>query len=160
MKKILIAIDNSAGSLKALDYVGRQFSRMKDVQITLFHVLLSEPPEFWDEGHILTKEEKKAQKDVIKKWSANKKKVLEPMFEKAIEVLTGQGIPARQIQTKFSIESFHVVAQCILGEAKNGGYETIIIGRSGRSNLKHFLLGSIANKIINSAKGITVCVVD
>lgn len=76
MKKILIAIDNSAGSLKALDYVGRQFSRRKDVQITLYHVLLGEPPEFWDDGHILTEEEKKARKDVIEKWSANKKKYL------------------------------------------------------------------------------------
>jgi nucleotide-binding universal stress UspA family protein len=160
MKKILIAIDNSAGSLKALDYVGRQFSRRKDIQITLFHVLLGEPPEFWDDGHILTKEEKKTRKNVIKKWSANKNKVLDPMFEKAIEVLTGQGIPAKQIQTKFSIESLHLVPQCIVGEAKAGGYETIIIGRSGRSNLKHILLGSIANKIINSARRIAVCVVD
>lgn len=160
MEKLLIAIDNSAGSLKALNYVGRQFSRRKDIQITLFHVMLGEPPEFWDDGHILTEEEKRARKDVIEKWSANKKKALDSMFEKAIEVFTGQGIPAKQIQTKFSIESFHLVPQCILGEAKAGGYDTIIIGRCGRSHLKHTLLGSIANKIINSVRGIAVWVVD
>jgi nucleotide-binding universal stress UspA family protein len=160
MKKVLVAIDNSAGSLKALDYTGNIFARRKGVQITLFHVLLGEPPEFWDDGHILTPEEKKARKDVIEKWTANKNKALGPMFEKATEVLTGHGIPARQISKKFSIESLHLVPQCIIEEAKAGGYETIVIGRSGRSNLKHILLGGIANKIINSARGVAVWVVD
>jgi hypothetical protein len=115
----LIAIDNSAGSLKAIGYAGRQYYQRKDIQITLFHVLLGEPPEFWDDGHILTEEEKKARKHVIKKWSTNKKKELGPLFNKAREVLTEQGIPAKQIKTKFSIESLHLVPQRIVGEAKS-----------------------------------------
>jgi Universal stress protein family len=35
MKKILVAIDGSPCALKALEYVGEQFSGMNDLQITL-----------------------------------------------------------------------------------------------------------------------------
>ncbi len=46
MKKMLIAIDDSEGSLKVVDYVGRQFAGLSDLWITLFHVLLAQLPQF------------------------------------------------------------------------------------------------------------------
>jgi len=159
MKKLLIAIDDSEGSLKAVDYVSRQFSGMTDLRITLYHVLLGEPPQFWDDGHLLTDEEKKARTTVIEKWLANQKNRLEPIFQKAIETLTRGGVSPDQISTKFTSESIDVIPQCILGEAKAGGYQTLVIGRCGRSRTIHFLLGSIATQIVNSAEGLAVCVV-
>jgi hypothetical protein len=50
MRKILIAIDGSEGALKAVDYVGRQFSGINDGIITLFYVSPGVPPELWDDG--------------------------------------------------------------------------------------------------------------
>ncbi len=159
MRKILVAVDDSEGSLKALDYVARQFAGAKDLQITLLHVLLGEPPQFWDDGHLLTEEEKKARRVVIEKWMTNQKTRLEPIFEKATEILTQGGIPRDQISTKFTSESIDVIPQCILAEAKSGGYQTLVIGRCGRSRTMHFLLGSIANQVVNAAEGLSVCVV-
>lgn len=159
MKKLLIAVDDSEGSFKAVDYVSRQFKGMTDLQITLYHVLLGEPPQFWDDGHLLTDDERKARKTVVEKWLANQKTRLDPIFQRAIETLTREGIPRDQISTKFTSESIDVIPQCILGEAKAGGYQTLVIGRCGRSRTLHFLLGSIANQIINAAEGLAVCVV-
>jgi nucleotide-binding universal stress UspA family protein len=159
MKKVLIAIDDSEGSLKAVGHVARQLAGMSDLQITLFHVLLGEPPQFWDDGHFLTDEEREARKIVIEKWVANQKAVLESIFQKAIDKLTRGGIPRDQISTKFTSESLDVIPQCILAEAKAGGYQTLVIGRCGRSRAKHFLLGSIANRIVNAGEGLAVCVV-
>ncbi len=159
MKKMLIAVDGSEGSLKAVEHVGRQFAGVSDLQITLFHVLLGEPPQFWDDGHLLTEDERKTRKMVIEKWLTNQKTRLEPIFQRAIDTLTREGISRDQVSTKFASESIDVIPQCILGEAKAGGYQTLVIGRCGRSRTMHFLLGSIANQIVNAGEGLAVCVV-
>ncbi len=159
MKKMLVPIDDSEGSWKAVDYVGRQFAGIDDLTITLFHVLLGLPPQFWDDGHFLTEEEKAARKVVVEKWLSNQKCFLEPLFNRAIEKLTASGIGREQIETKSISESVEAVAQCILAEAKAGGYQTLVIGRCGRS-VKHFLLGSTASTIINSGAGMAICVVE
>lgn len=156
---MLVAIDDSEGSWKAVDYVGRQFAGVNDVKITLFHVLLGLPPQFWDDGHFLTEEEKAARKVVVEKWLSNQKYVLEPLFNRAIEKLTAFGIRRNQIETKSISESIDVVAQCILAEAKAGGYQTLVIGRCGRS-VRHLLLGSTASTIINAGAGMAICVVE
>ncbi len=159
MRSMLVAIDDSEGSWKAVDYVGRQFAGVNDVKITLFHVLLGLPPQFWDDGHFLTEEEKAARKVVVEKWLSNQKYVLEPLFNRAIEKLTAFGIRRNQIETKSISESIDVVAQCILAEAKAGGYQTLVIGRCGRS-VRHLLLGSTASTIINAGAGMAICVVE
>ncbi len=159
MKKMLVAIDDSEGSWKAVDYVGQQFAGVGDLKITLFHVLLGLPPQFWDDGHFLTVEEKAARKTVVEKWLSNQEYVLEPLFNRAIEKLTASGIRPDQIETKSVSESIDVIPQCILAEAKAGGYQTLVIGRCGRP-VRHFLLGSTANAIINAGAGIAICVVE
>ncbi len=159
MKKMLVAIDDSEGSWKAVDYVGQQFSGVHDLRITLVHVLLGLPPQFWDDGHFLTEEEKAAREAVVEKWLSNQKYVLEPLFNRTVEKLTASGIRRDQIETKSVSESIDAVAQCILAEAKAGGYRTLVIGRCGRS-VRHFLLGSTASTIINAGAGMAICVVE
>ena len=159
MKKMLVAIDDSEGSWKAVDYVGQQFAAVDDLKITLFHVLLGLPPQFWDDGHFLTEEEKAARKVVVEKWLSNQKYVLEPLFNRAVEKLTALGIRRDQIETKSISESIDVIAQCILAEAKAGGYQTLVIGRCGRS-VRHFLVGSTTSTIINAGAGMAICVVE
>ena len=58
MKKMLIAIDGSDCSLRAVEYAGKQFSGVSDLQIILLHVLPYPPAPLWDDGHIPTGEER------------------------------------------------------------------------------------------------------
>jgi len=159
MRKILIAIDGSEGALKAVDYAGNQFAGMGDLQITLYHVSPGIPPELWDDGHILNEEEKAARRKVLDKWLANQQAKIESVFQPAIENLTQRGIKPKQIETKSVSESVKNTAECILTEAKAGGYHTLIIGRCGASATVHALMGSIANKIASRGAGIAVCLV-
>ena len=161
MKKLLIAIDGSENALKAVDYVGQQFSGMGDLRITLFHVLPTVVPELWDDGHILTEEEKRERKVVLDKWQANQKLKLEPLFRSAVETLVQRGIRPDQIETKSTRESVTNIPDCIASEAKTGGYQTLVIGRCGRySRARHILLGNTANNILNRGAGIAICVVE
>ena len=160
MKKMLIAIDGSKGALKAVDYAGDQFRGIRDLRITLFHVLQGVPPELWDDGHILTEGEKTSRKVVLDKWMANQKLKIEPIFQTAVEALTGKGINQGQIEKKLIYGSAANVVECILTEARAGGYQTLVMGRCGHSATAHFLLGSTVSKIINHGAGIAICVVE
>ncbi len=157
MKKMLIALDDSESAMRAVEYAGQQFSGDGDAQIGLVHVLPNLPAIFWDEGHILSDEEKKDRKKVVDKWIADRKAMMEPVFRRAVEVLAKSGIKDRQVKTK-SISDSTDVARSIIEEAKDNGYLTIIVGRCDHA-AKH-LLGSVSGKIVNLGAGIAVTVVE
>ena len=142
-----------------MEYAGQQFSEIGDLQIALVHVLPNLPAIFWDEGHILSEQEKAERKKVVDRWLADRKARMEPVFRKAIDALTGLGIKLQQVQTK-SISDSTDVAQSILEEARDNGYQTIIVGRRGAAEGKHSLIGSVTSKIINQGSGIAVTVVE
>lgn len=156
MKKILIALDDSISAMRAVEYAGSQFSGLGDLQIELVHVLPNLPAIFWDEGHILSEDEKKERKRVVDKWIADRKARMEPVFRKASEVLTKNSVKPQQIVAK-SISDSTDVSQSILEEARDGGYQTIVIGRCNHT-AKH-LLGSVSGRIVNQAAGMAVTVI-
>lgn len=157
MKKMLIALDDSTSAMRAVQYAGEMLAGAGDLQIGLVHVLPNLPAIFWDEGHILSAEEKKERQKVVDKWIVDRKARMEPVFRKAVETLTKSGIPSRQIQSK-SLSDSTDVALSILEEAKDSGYQTIILGRCDRSS-KH-LLGSVSGKIVQLGAGLAVTVVE
>lgn len=157
MNKMLIAIDDRPSSMKAVEYVAQQFGGARDTQVGLVYVLPNLPAIFWDEGHILSDQEKQDRKKVVDKWLADQKAKMDPVFRKAVETLAGKGVKPQQILTK-SISDSTDVAESILEEARDGGYQTIVAGRCDRSS-KH-ILGSIAGKIVNQGRGLVVTIVE
>jgi nucleotide-binding universal stress UspA family protein len=153
---MLIAIDDTPVSMKAVEYAG-QFGGASDLQISLVHVLPNLPAIFWDEGHILSEEEKADRKKVVEKWLADRKVRMEPVFKRAIDVLTRMGVKPQQVQTK-SISDSTDIADSILEEARDGGFQTIVLGRCDH-RAKH-ILGSVSNKIVEQGRGMTVTVVE
>ena len=156
MKKILIGLDDSASAMRAVEYACQQFSGISDLQIGLVYVLPNLPAIFWDEGHILSDDEKKERKKVVDKWIADRKAKMEPLFKKATDLLTKSGIKSSQLQVK-SISDSTDVSQSIIEEAKDNGYQTILVGRCDRP-VKH-LLGSVSGKIMSLGSGVAVTVV-
>ena len=159
MKKLLIAIDGSEHALRAVDYVSEQFFGVPHLKITLFYVSPGVPPELWDDGHILTDAEKAERKAVLDKWLNNQKLTVETIFQPAIEKLEKRGFHRDQIETRFASETVENVPECILTEAKSGGYQTLVMGRCGASSTVHSLLGSTVTRILNRGAGIAICVV-
>ena len=159
MKKVLIGLDGSRGAMKAVEYVGDLLKNVNDLHITLFNVLPGLPPEFWDDGHIMSEQERAERKAVVLKWKANAKLKLGPIFEPAMEVLIRRGIRPQQIETRYVHESIDLADE-ILMEARAGHYYTLVLGRCGRSSATHMLLGSIASKIINRGAGMAITIVE
>jgi nucleotide-binding universal stress UspA family protein len=158
MKKILLAIDDKKCAAQAVEYVGRQFGGTADVEVTLVHVLPNLPAIFWDEGHILSEEEKKERQKVVDTWAGRQRQKVEPLMRSAADALVRQGFKAGQITTRFVADSTDI-ADSLLEEARDGGYQTIVAGRCGIAQGKHLIMGSVTSRILHKASGVAVCVV-
>jgi nucleotide-binding universal stress UspA family protein len=157
-RSILVAFDGSECSFSAVAYVGAQFSGMRGLKVTLFHVLPNVPPPFWDDGHILTETEKEERQRVIAKWLSNQKEVMNPLFERARQMLIEDGLAADQIGIKTDSELWGV-AEAILEEARTSGYRTLVVGRCGFAHKEPLFMGSTATRIVNKGMGLAICVV-
>ncbi len=158
-REVLIAFDGTAGAMAAVDYVGRQFSGLTGVKVTLLYVLPQLPPQLWDDGHVLTAGEKTGRQSVISTWAANQKMRMEGLFDEASKLLVQRGIKAEHIEHKIRLD-FNNIADGILDEARSGHYTTLVIGRCGASRMEHLLTGSVTAKIVSRGAGLAICVVD
>lgn len=159
MKKILVAVDGSDCSLKAVEYCGEMF-KGDDFSFTLFHVLPYVPPEIWDIGHILSDKEETERQAFIQKWLDSRIHQVEPIFQKGTGMLLRANVREDNIETKVVSDSTDV-AGSILEEARNGHYTTLVLGRCGSTGgIREFLLGSTTSRIINRGAGLAICVVE
>jgi nucleotide-binding universal stress UspA family protein len=159
MRKMLIGIHDKYCSMRAIEYVGKQFPGANDLELTVVHVLPNLPAIFWDEGHFLSEAEKQDRQKVIDSWLAKQKEKIDPILKSAVDGLVRKGFKPEQVKTKFISDSTDV-ADSLLEEAKDGGYQTIILGRCGIQEGKHLLVGSVTSKIIHKAAGVAICVVE
>jgi nucleotide-binding universal stress UspA family protein len=157
--KLLIPVDGSAGSMRAVEYVAETFGHMPEVNIVLLHILPKLPPAMWDDGHILSEEEHKEREEVIEEWEEQEEKPWEGIINEAREKLIQGGIAAEAVQIKYQ-PTYSDTADDILDEAVLEQCSTIVIGRHGTTGAKKLFMGSVSKKVVNHAKGIAVTVVD
>jgi nucleotide-binding universal stress UspA family protein len=157
--KMLIALDGSEGAWRAVEYVAETFGRTPGVHITLLHVLAGLPPAFWDDGHILSDQEKQSRERLVGNWQKEQEKQWQGLVKKSHDHLTKAGIPKDAVVDKFK-PKYYDVAEDILSEAEEGKFDTIVMGRRGLGMAKALLLGSITNKVVQNAKGCAVTIVE
>jgi nucleotide-binding universal stress UspA family protein len=156
--RLLIPVDGSAGSLKAVEYVAKTFGRTPDMEFVLLHILPKLPPSMWDDGHILTESEQTEREAVIEEWKEQEVKPWETMINEAKEKLLKGGVPAEALTVKYE-PTYSDVADDILDEAELEKCSTIVMGRHGIGPRK-LLMGGVSKKVVDYAKGIAVTVVD
>jgi nucleotide-binding universal stress UspA family protein len=159
MAKILIALDSSAGAWRAVEYVAKTFGKTPGVQVTLFHVLSSLPPAFWDDGHILQEKEREVRQRLVAGWEREQEKNWQGLVRKAHQHLTDAGLAKEAVADRFKPKYFDV-AEDIITEAEAEGCDTVIMGRRGLGTAKSLLLGSVTRKVVDGAKGFAVTIVE
>ena len=151
--KILVGVDSSENSEKALDYaleIAEKFS----ASILILNVF-QPPPEFGYQGSMFSptpaseypqntigdqpnmsafiKDLQKVHEAVLSKAAIRAIK-LKPMIKITTELKEGN-TPSQIIET-----------------AANGGFDLIVIGHMGDSPIKEFLLGSTSERVVHQAK--------
>lgn len=133
MKKILVAIDFSMGSVQALNYA-LKFAAPFDSELLLLHVLHdpAEAPGFYSS--------KKAGKKVLRNMEDAASKMMNEFVGqylkkwKKFEARIIPGLPAEQI----------------VNLAEREKVDMIIMGTHGRSGIRRLMIGSVTDKVIRA----------
>jgi len=154
-RKILVAFDESENAMRAVEYIASSFSN--DHEITLLSIIPDTAAicDMNSPSLIPYFQERQASFCAIEDEN---KELFEEALDKAKEVLQKAGFDEKNITVKAQTKDKGVVRD-ILNEA-NKGYNTIVVGRKGHSGVKEFILGSVSQKILNVARGVSVIVVD
>jgi len=147
--KILIAVDLSENSLKAVEYIGAMTSCHPSVHITLLHVIKEPSPDVMPDESQRQSHVEKIRSEVL------------DLVEQAAQRLKSYGIPEKHIHLKIQICKRPIsVSELILHEQKSGAYGTVVVGRRGVSKREEFLFGSVSNSVMREAKNCAVWVVE
>lgn len=141
-RKIIVGIDSSDGSMLAVDHLAKVLKGVSR-KILLIHVIRKVP----EINGLSDQDARQFEKEREEKAA----KEIEPVFQKAFEILQAAGILPGEILTKV-IMGATTRAGTILQEARSGGYGTIVVGRRGVSTVEEFDMGRVSNKLVQSAK--------
>jgi len=147
-KNILIAIDDSDNSRRAVQYVGYLLGNMEGIHVTLLHVIPEPEEDYFPE------DEQKQQ------WLTKYRGKLDAILEEYSQMLVADGFKKNAIEKRLTLRYCPSMAECILAERDERLYGTIVVGRQGLSRKEEFLFGSISSKIVNHARRCTVWVVE
>lgn len=134
--KVLIAVDGSEGSLRAVDFAAATLDG-HPMEITLTHVVRASTRESIGEAEVR----------------------IGRFFEEAKEHLMAAGIRPTQISTQV-VTNVPSRSAAILEEARKGGYGTIVAGRRGLSKVQEFFMGRVTNKLIQMGEGLAIWVIN
>jgi nucleotide-binding universal stress UspA family protein len=149
-KKILVAIDGSRDSLRAVDHVGFMMSGSKQVNVTLIHVTNTArnyceidlddelDPEF---AQIIEKKDRAC---------------VDQFYPQAMEKFSQMGISKDQVAVQ-TIEGTRRIGHNVVEYAEQNNFDTLVIGRRGIN--KAFFMGSVSRQIIGQVSDATIWVV-
>jgi nucleotide-binding universal stress UspA family protein len=138
--KILVPVDGSEGSLRALDKLGTMVD-LSSADVSLVHVV--EAP--WldagdDQEWIGYEEEKEEEIDPQAQFESEFEREGDETLETARTRL-----PVRTAVTTFIYRG--IPSEEILREAETGDYDLVVMAASGAMDLKHQMLGSVSTKV-------------
>jgi nucleotide-binding universal stress UspA family protein len=162
--RLLVVVDESPGSKRALEYTGKMLGGRRGFQIRLLQLLPPLPPELLEFGGaenpgkeaVLEKELRQQQKQ----WIAAAKLSAKPALNEAVKTLRKSGVAARNIQCAYSDPTDSGgTARVVLEQARATGCRTLVLGHHAHSWFREIAGGHLAEHILRHASGISVWVV-
>ena len=148
--KIMVAVDGSESSLRAVDHISFMLMRNPNVAVTLLHVM-SNAKEFYEES--LDEEPSAELEDLV---SSDDKKRIDQFYSLALKMFKDVGLSESQIDIQ-TVEGRRRPGKVIIEIAEKGNFGTVVIGRRGIN--KAFFTGSVSHYVINKASACALWVV-
>jgi nucleotide-binding universal stress UspA family protein len=147
-RHLLIAVDGSVGSAKAVFYVADLLGLFPGIRVSLLHVILlpqgEDFPGFSSREDALRAREEEAA----------------TFLERYHEVLLQGGFAPEKVKTVVLSTDREVVAETILKKHEEIGSCTIVLGRRGMSHQEEFLFGSVSSRVVHKARKCSVWVIE
>jgi nucleotide-binding universal stress UspA family protein len=136
MKKILVPIDGSECSLNAARYAVK-LAKDENAQVFCIHVIESVP--YY--GYV-------GSQPAIERYYEDLEGKVQSWFGKVRYIAKNEGISEIKTKTFSNVKS---ITESIIDYAANNNMDLIVIGTRGRTGLKRFLMGSVANGVVQHA---------
>ncbi len=137
--KIMVAVDGSESSLRAVDHLSFMVGENPEIKITLFHVM----PRLSDYCPIDFADKEAGIEDVITRGN---KRCTEHFYAHARQKFKEAGIQENQIEIKVTKRSVNV-GKAIINEAKKGKYGTVVVGRHAARGAS--FIGSVSKYVLD-----------
>ena len=152
-ERILLGVDGSESAMRAVKYVADVFREYLP-ELLLLHVTLGFAPANHSDAsayegdllHLAKEQLEQAQND------------MKSYFKQCVDALVKRGAVPENIKTRI-VPGVYSHAGAIFGEALNGNYGTIVLGRRGLSLVEEFTMGSISSKVLQLAEEMAVWIV-
>ena len=164
--KILLAVDKSAASDKAVRFVANILADCgpDEVSLTLLHIVESIPEFLVDGGG--GSHPRELYRQVVEEWETGRRNEGQQLLDQQRRALIDAGLPETAIESKLVVKESRpeakkvIAALSIIEEMQRGDYSVVALGRRGLSAAQGSFLGSVAEKVLREANGRTVWVID
>ena len=147
-KKILLAVDESENSRRAVSYVAQMIGGLEGFCVIFLHVINAPEDDYFP---------CRAEQE---KWIREYQLKMDRLLEEYRKIMVLEGFNPQALSLKTTRCYRPSIAECILDEQKRLDCSTIVVGKHGLSRSEEILFGSISSKIVNHAKNCTVWVVE
>jgi nucleotide-binding universal stress UspA family protein len=156
--KVLACLDGSEGSMLSLSHLAGVLDTSKSLEITLFHAVHAFQGFRKFMHEVFSSQGDKAAIERMHSELDKAAALMEPSFDKARATLISRGVNPALINQKVARGASNP-AHAIIEEAEDGGYDTILVGRTGLSKVEGSIMGRVSNRVSHMAKDKTVWVV-
>lgn len=146
--KVLVGFDKSAGAMEAVDFVNAVF-RGADCGVTLCHVIRSlkigknRHGQDEDDLSVFLPEHEL-------RWQKMARSRISPFMDGAVQKFVDSGWPWDKVSGKVIVDT-DTRSRCLVNEALDHNFGTIVVGRRGTSMVREFFLGRVGQKVLNMA---------
>jgi nucleotide-binding universal stress UspA family protein len=147
-KHLLIAVDLTDNSKRAVLYVADFLGGFPGFRVTLLSIVPEPEEDFFD-----SEAEKVA-------WTRQKMEEANKMLENYRQILIQSGFPEEKVRVRSCVNERKALSEAILQSQCGLSCCTVVVGRHHKSKSAEFLFGSTSSKIMHEAKNCAVWVVE
>lgn len=141
---ILVAVNDSASSRRALAYLSELAICQGETHITLLHVF---------------RKPSASQELMGQKFMPQQQERFMRLLEDARDFLLSKGVALGNIELKLVTTPFATVTEGIIDQFNKGNYTLVVLGRKRMSKAEEFVLGDVGVKLVRALEEGAILVV-
>jgi nucleotide-binding universal stress UspA family protein len=164
-KHILIAVDDSEASYRAVAYVGSIMSGCESFRVCLLHALPPLPREFLEFGGSEDPQQEEREETRLQteqaRWIEAVAQAAEPVLTRAKQILHVARVPEDAMETQIvdTVNTQDIVLN-ILETAHARHCGTVVVGRKSYHGLKALLTSHVSDALISQGESLAIWVVE
>lgn len=164
-RHILIAVDESDASYRAVTYVGSIIGGGEGFRVCLLHALPPLPRELLEFGGAEDPQREEQEEACLKadqaRWIEAVRQAAEPVFTRAKQILHAAHVPEEAVETQIvdTVNTEDTVLD-ILETAHARHCGTVVVGRKTYHGLKALVTSHVSDELISKGEGLAIWVVE